>query len=124
MAGLNRRQVGAAYEERAVYYLKSKGYRIVARNYRNRYGEVDIIAEDSQGVMVYFEVKYRSSSRYGEPLEAVGTRKQKKICNAALWHYARSGYAGAKPVRFDVIGVFGEQTIQHIEAAFEYQGDE
>lgn len=118
MNRLNKRQIGADYEERAVAYLEGKGYHILERNYQNRYGEIDIIAKDKDGVVVYFEIKFRRNSRYGEPVEAVDARKQKKICKTALYHYSGHGYMDCS-CRFDVIGICGEQ-IEHIEHAFEF----
>lgn len=123
MGRLNKRQVGAEYEEQAVEYLKSKGYRIIGRNYRNRYGEIDIIAEDGDGVIVYCEIKFRRDNRYGEPIESVDFGKRKKICKAAMQHYIRSGYADEKSCRFDVIGFYGSKSVKHIKNAFEYQGE-
>ena len=70
---MNQRQLGSLYEERATEYLKTKGYRILERNFRNRMGEIDIIAKDG-AYFCFIEVKYRTSNRYGSPLEAVGYR--------------------------------------------------
>jgi putative endonuclease len=71
-------------------------------------------------VIVYVEIKFRSSDRYGDPLEAVDVRKQKRISRVAAYHYARYGAQDAKPCRFDVIGIYGNGCIRHIENAFEY----
>ena len=70
----------------------------------HHFGEVDLIAQ-KDGVLVYVEVKYRSSNDYGDPLEAVDRRKQRQICKVANYHYA--GYAAGQEMdcRFDVIGI-------------------
>lgn len=122
MKRVNKRQLGIEYEERAVEYLKKKGYQILARNYQNQYGEIDIIAKDEKGGIIYCEIKFRRNNQYGEPIEAVDVQKQRKICKTALYHYARYGYEENQPCRFDVIGIYGDGSIKHIEHAFEYQG--
>ena len=89
----------------AARYLCTHDYTILARNYRTPFGEVDLIAQ-KDGVLVYVEVKYRSSNDYGDPLEAVDRRKQRQICKVANYHYA--GYAAGQEMdcRFDVIGIY------------------
>lgn len=117
---MNKRTIGAAYEEKAARYLYTCGYTILKRNYRTPFGEVDLIAQ-KDGVLVYVEVKYRSSSGCGDPLEAVDRRKQRKICRVANYHYA--GYAAGREMdcRFDVIGIYGDGSIRHIQNAFYFQ---
>lgn len=116
----NRRAVGAAYEEMAARYLTEHGYTIRARNYHNRYGELDIVAE-KDSMLVIVEVKYRSGTRYGGPLEAVTTQKQRRICRATMGYYAAHGYGEEQSCRFDVIGITGDGVIRHIENAFGFQ---
>lgn len=124
MRRTNTRRLGLEYEEKAVKYLECKGYQILARNYHNRYGEIDIIAKDGRDEIIYCEIKFRRSNQYGEPIEAVDARKQRRICKTALYHYASFGYMGEKSCRFDVIGIYGDGSIRHIEHAFEYQWKE
>jgi putative endonuclease len=119
---LNTRERGTEYENIAAEYLTGKGYEILERNYRNPCGELDIIAE-KDGVIVYVEIKYRSSARYGDPLEAVDARKQRQISKVAARHYARYGARERKACRFDVIGIYGDGTIRHIENAFNFIGN-
>lgn len=118
---LNKRRVGAKYEEIAADYLMQQGYEILERNHRNPYGELDIVAK-KDGMLIYVEIKFRSSSRYGEPLEAVDIRKQKRVSRAGLYHYARHGIMGNMPCRFDVIGIDKDGSIRHVRNAFDYQG--
>ena len=75
---MNRRTTGKNYEEIASEYLRKQGVRILAKNYRCFYGEVDLVAENSEYV-IFVEVKYRKDNTYGEPWEAVSKVKQKKI---------------------------------------------
>ena len=67
------------------------------------------------------EVKYRSGPGYGDPLEAVDPYKQKKICRTMMYYYSRHGYGGDTPCRFDVIAVYGDHTIKHLQNAFEFR---
>lgn len=120
MSVINKRKIGNHYEDIAADYLKSRGYKILSRNYRNRYGEIDIIAMYEQ-TLVYCECKYRSGERYGDPIDAVDERKQKKICRTALYHYSKFGYDKNMPCRFDVIGIYGDDIIRHVENAFEFR---
>lgn len=114
----NRRRVGAAYEEKAAEYLCSQGYRILERNFRCRLGEIDLIAEDCE-VLVFLEVKYRKSSRYGSPAEAVTPAKQKTICRVADFYRMSRRVPESKSCRFDVVAILGEQ-VQIYKDAFPY----
>lgn len=73
---INTRRIGTAHERQAETFLKEKGYRIVARNYRCRSGEIDLIARDGE-CLVFVEVRYRTDTGKGHPLETVDTRKQR-----------------------------------------------
>ena len=117
---MNKRRIGAEYEKRAADYLTGQGYTILERNYRNHYGEIDLIAEDPEGTLVYCEIKYRSSDSIGDPLEAVDLRKQKRISRTAEYHYAYHGYTENRRCRFDVIGIYADGRIIHREAAFDF----
>jgi putative endonuclease len=96
-------QFGRMGEALAVKHLKQNGYRIVDRNYRNRFGEIDIIAIHNDTI-VFVEVKARSSSRFGTARYAVGLAKQKKISRVALG-YLKQKRLTDKKARFDVVCV-------------------
>lgn len=115
----NNRRTGAKYEQIAADYLAGCGYEIIARNYRNRYGEIDILAGRS-GMLIFVEVKYRSMEDCGDPLEAVDLKKQKRISRVALCYYAGHGYEENVPCRFDVIAVYADGKIKHVENAFNF----
>lgn len=117
----NKRSVGRKYELLAFEYLQKKNYEILEQNFQNRYGEIDIIAKDGD-ILVFVEVKYRASNRYGDPLEAVHPAKQKKISRVAFGYYNSSIKAKGLSCRFDVIAVYGNERIVHIENAFDYTG--
>jgi putative endonuclease len=123
-----RRRLGAQGEELAARHLVARGYRIVDRNFRTRFGELDLIAA-GHGCLVFCEVKTRVSSepagRLG-PLASVGPRKQRQLRQMAReWLAAgRSRLAGGLPeLRFDAIGVTldhgGELVaLEHLDGAF------
>lgn len=117
---MNNRETGAEYEQYAASYLGENGYEIRERNYRNRYGEIDIVAE-KEGQIIFVEVKYRSSGGSGSPLEAVDIRKQRRISRAAYFYCGTRAQGEDTPCRFDVIAIDSGKQIQHIENAFEYQ---
>lgn len=120
MGEKNKREIGSKYEQKAVSFLEQKGYLVLETNYRNRYGEIDIIAS-KDAFLVFVEVKYRTSGQYGDPLEAVDTWKQRRICQSALYYCLKQAKVLEIPCRFDVIAIYGkEQQIRHIENAFEY----
>ncbi len=119
----NKRLGGFGEREAAHYYRKNK-YRMVAKNFTCRYGEVDLIVEKSD-VLVFVEVKTRQTRNYGAPSEAVGYRKQEKIKMVAQEFLQE--YDKDVDIRFDVVEVMAEPSlfgrfrvkeINHIEQAF------
>ncbi|MGN0152274.1 MAG: YraN family protein [Wujia sp.] len=115
----NTRKTGSEKEAVAAVYLQQQGYRILEQNYRVAQAEIDIVAMD-RNTLVFVEVKYRSGCAAGHPLEAVGTAKQRKICRAAVsyMNYKKIPVYETE-IRFDVIGILGEE-ITHIQNAFDY----
>jgi putative endonuclease len=96
-------QKGSRAELLAQNYLSLKGYTIIAKNYRSRLGEIDIIAKES-GKIIFIEVKAKYSARFGSPKWAVTHQKQKKLSILALEYLKRTGQSHAK-ARFDVIAI-------------------
>jgi putative endonuclease len=95
--------LGDRGERYAARYLRRQGFKIVARQYSNRLGEIDLIAVDGPSV-VFVEVKTRTSDAAGMPVEAVDERKQRQIVRAAL-AYLKQHRLLEQPVRFDVVSV-------------------
>ena len=115
----NRRttkETGDRGEALAAEWLRRQGYRILERNFACRSGEIDIIAEKDCRI-VFVEVKYRKTERFGSPLEAVPPAKQEKILKTAMYYLYRRGIRPGTPLRFDVIGIVGTR-ILHVEDAF------
>lgn len=120
---INKRSIGSKYEERASKFLENKGYNIICRNYHaGKKGEIDIIAKDNDNTLVFCEVKYRSGDKYGDPLEAVNFNKQRTISKVAFYYLSRSGLGMDYPCRFDVIAIYEDENIVHLENAFDYIG--
>ncbi len=120
MDGLNRRQLGGHYETLAAQYLENRGYVILERNYHHhKNGELDLVAK-KDGVLVFVEVKYRSTGACGDPLEAVTKRKRRTISRMALAWLANHSCAQDTAIRFDAIGIYGDGGLKHVENAFEY----
>lgn len=98
-----RLQLGKQGEDLAVVFLKKNGYKILARNYKTKLGEIDIIALD-KGTLCFVEVKTRNSDRFGAPAEAVSSFKQRQISKAALC-YLKEKKLLERKARFDVVSV-------------------
>ena len=96
-----RRETGLRGEQRALDALRRAGYVLLARNYRCRYGEIDLVAEE-KGTIVFVEVKARRSEAYGDPAAAVTRRKQRRIARVAL-HYLAVNRMLDRQARFDVV---------------------
>jgi len=119
---LNKRTKGEQYEDRAVSLLVKKGHEILARNFRNRYGEIDIISHDKvSDELVFTEVKYRSGNGFGYAAEAVTLNKQKNISLVARYFIMKCPAYSGKNIRFDVFAFEGDLP-NHIEGAFLYNG--
>ncbi|MFO7839971.1 MAG: YraN family protein [Desulfosalsimonadaceae bacterium] len=108
-----RQRLGQTGESLALKYLLKRGYKLLESNYRNRIGEIDIIARDGD-TLVFVEVKTRRSERYGSPRLAVTPHKQKKISRTALAYLKYTGQMDCK-ARFDVVFVKTGGTRPEIE---------
>lgn len=105
---MNKRSLGSIGETFAAEYLEKQGFSILDRNYRSgRYGEIDIIATENE-YMCFIEVKTRTGSLYGTPIEAVGYEKRQKI-KALAWIYLKHKSFGARNMRFDIVEVTGKR---------------
>lgn len=113
---MNKRTTGTKYETAAADYLEKNGAEILSRNYRTRVGEIDLIGR-AEGYLVFFEVKYRSSDRMGDPLLAVDFRKRRKILQVAKYYLFENHVDPETPVRFDCIGIT-EGEIRWVKNAF------
>ena len=87
--GVFNKITGSCGEEYAALYLKKQGYKIVERNYKNKIGEIDIIAKHKK-TLVFVEVKTRKTCEFGTPAEAVTYYKKQKIVNTARMYLAQN----------------------------------
>lgn len=122
MNRLSNKALGGLGEDAAAHQLIQSGLEILARNWRCPEGELDIIARDG-GALVICEVKTRSGTGFGFPLEAVTNGKARRLRKLALRWLAQSradlGGRGYTHFRFDVIGVLrapnGQLSVQHVQ---------
>ena len=110
-----RRALGAAGEARAAAWYEAHGYRVLARNWRCRDGELDLVVARGRTV-VFVEVKARRTDRFGSPAEAVTRAKQARLRGLALRWLEETG-ARPAALRFDVVAILGGH-LEVIEAAF------
>ena len=103
MPGSQQDRLGRRGEDLACEELRRRGYAILARRFRTRHGEIDIVARDGD-VLVFVEVKARSSSRFGGARSAVNWPKQRKIAMMAQRYLKRVGWS-MRPCRFDIVAI-------------------
>jgi putative endonuclease len=118
---IRRKWLGRQGEDAAAHYLETSNYQVLCRNYSCRLGEIDIIASE-RDVIVFVEVRSRSSADYGLPQESVNSRKKIKLRQLA-WHYLKTVGRINVSCRFDVIAVLFDgngrvKKLEHIENAF------
>jgi putative endonuclease len=123
--GVSRARIdlGKAGEDLACLELARRGYAIVARRYRRRGGELDIIARDGE-TLVFVEVKTRQGREFGEAGEAVGSVKRRRMMRLAV-DYVATHRLTDRPCRFDVVSIqWGESepTIEVFQNAFDLTG--
>jgi putative endonuclease len=100
--------VGSNAERWALDYLVRRGLRKVARNFRSRGGEIDLVMLDDE-CLVFIEVRYRKSSSFMTPATTVDSRKQRKILRTAALFLSRHGRYANRTIRFDVVAITGEE---------------
>jgi putative endonuclease len=120
---LARQELGKLGEDLAVEELERRGYAVLARRYRTRCGEIDVVADD-RGTLVFVEVKARADAEFGSAAEAVTPWKQRQLARMAADYLMRSP-ADDRPCRFDVVAIMfdrGEPAIEVFRNAFDAHG--
>ncbi|MFN2581720.1 MAG: YraN family protein [Candidatus Dormibacteria bacterium] len=117
-----RQRVGHAGEAAALKHLEEQGFRVLAKDWRSRLGQADIIAEDGD-TLVLVEVKARRGTGFGPPQEAVDARKQRKL-RTLLEVYRAQAHRREQPCRIDVVALLldpglGVSKVEHIKNAVE-----
>jgi putative endonuclease len=102
---VERQAFGKTGEELAIAELERRGYAVLARRYRTRHGEIDIVARDGETI-VFVEVKARATAEFGTAAEAVTRRKQLQLASMAADYLARNRLTNV-PCRFDVVAIDG-----------------
>ena len=109
---VKRQQLGKSGEDLAVEELVSRGYAVLARRYRTRGGEIDIVAEQ-EGTVVFVEVKARATAEFGLAVEAVTPRKQRQLVSMARDYLAHARLHD-RPCRFDVVAIDDVDSVPRI----------
>jgi putative endonuclease len=120
---MSNQSLGKEGERAAEKYLRGSGYKILARNFRTRFGEVDIVAMDGN-CLVFVEVKTRSGSRYGLPEEAVTAAKQRHLIRAAQIYLNQKKVPNAL-WRIDVVALVRKNEgfeVRHLQNAVTGEG--
>ena len=105
MANLSRARpadIGALAEQRALQLLENEGLELLTRNFRSRFGEIDLIMRDG-ATIVFVEVRHRASARFGSAAETISSAKQRRLRLTAQWFLARGGHSETDVYRFDVV---------------------
>jgi putative endonuclease len=114
-------RTGRRGEEQAENFLKKAGLKIIARNVRVGYDELDLIGRQGD-TLIFVEVKTRASEDFGRPASAVNRAKRKKLSRAAI-RFLKNHKLRPPYIRFDVVEVVGEKPeIRHIQNAFQMEG--
>ena len=108
-------QKGAQYEDQALQFLLDQGLTLIARNYRCKCGELDLLMEE-KGVLIIVEVRYRKNDRYGSALESVTKTKQSRIVAATKYYIVT--HKVDQPIRFDVVAITGDTHPEWVKNAF------
>jgi putative endonuclease len=117
MVGVNRRALGRAAERRVDRMARARGWRRVAHNYNVRGGELDLVYQSGSELIVV-EVRYRSRADYGGALASVTPAKQRRIILATRHFLTTHPQLADLAIRFDVVGIDGQQHCNWIENAF------
>lgn len=112
---LTETQKGAHYEDIALRFLLKQGLVLVARNYRCKGGELDLLMQKS-GALIIVEVRYRKNNRYGSALESITKTKQARIIAATKSYIVT--HKIDQPIRFDVVAITGDAQPDWVKNAF------
>jgi putative endonuclease len=105
------KQKGDKGESFAEAYLLNQGLRTVAKNFRYKTGEIDLIMEDNQH-LIFVEVRYRKNIHHGSGSETVDYKKQQKLIKTASYFLQKHGLTESRACRFDVVGISGSLSAQ------------
>ena len=107
--------IGKKAEDVAYSFLKKNGLELIARNYRCNFGEIDLIMQDKE-ILVFVEVRYRKSDKFGSAIESVDANKQRKLVFTANHYLNQTSHS--QPTRFDVVALSPDEPPHWIIDAF------
>ncbi len=116
--GDSRIQRGIWAERKVCEYLLQQGLRLVESNYRSPFGEIDLVMKDADS-LVFVEVRFRTSTRFVDPVETIDARKQRKLRATAEHYLQRRRGLASMPCRFDVAAL----TLEHDRPRIEWIQD-
>jgi putative endonuclease len=104
------KQTGDAAEQVACTYLQNQGLKLLDQNYHGKFGELDLIMQDSDSI-VFIEVRYRKKTSFGSPVESITYQKQQKLIKTALYYLQRHPKWQNAAARFDVVGITSQNDV-------------
>lgn len=117
----NRALTGKMAETAACAYLERRGLRCIEKNFRCRFGEIDLVMRTEE-IIVFVEVRFRRATNPVSSLVSVDYRKQMKLARTAAWYLGQKSATGGEAVRFDVVAVdgrsHGDYALQWVRDAF------
>jgi len=119
---MNHKELGNYGEQFALQYLQKQGYRTIVSNWRNRYGEIDLIMLSADEILVFIEVKLRTNNNKGTGLEAVDARKLHRIYQLAQIFLLRNRQYINYPVRVDVISIMYDKCRRQVKDIVHIKG--
>lgn len=112
---MNQRSANGRHaEQQALHYLQGRGLRLLERNFRSRYGEIDLIMREAD-CLVFIEVRYRRRRDYGGAAASVDGNKQARLVSTALYYLQRHPGSAQQPTRFDVVALTELDDTNNIE---------
>ncbi len=110
----SRTAIGRHAEQQALHYLQGRGLCLLERNFRSRFGEIDLIMREAD-CLVFIEVRYRRRRDFGGALASVDGNKQARLASTALYYLQRHPGSARGPTRFDVVALAELDDITNIE---------
>lgn len=110
--------IGYRKEQAACDYLQKNGLSLIQKNFRCRFGEIDLIMQEGEYI-VFVEVRFRNATNYGESIETLSHAKRNRLTKTALTYLQEQNLLEKMPCRFDVIGSHQDQQINWIKNAFD-----
>lgn len=98
------RALGETLETVALHYLETNGLTLICRNFQCKLGEIDLIMREAQ-MLVFVEVRFRRSERFGSAAETVNRRKQRRLIHTAQLYLNLQRFSQRNPCRFDILGI-------------------